>query len=140
VAEKLLYSTDLFRDLPELEIADLALFISAPIYLDSIGFMEEMKIHKWLDIDYDTFVTLMKYATAKKQSDPTEYLSSLKSTKYNVMQNIDLGCKNNFIKNYKSFDYIISGPVTYGIGVSSIYIPVDEMIEHFTLDKVIAEM
>jgi len=55
VAEKLLYNTDLFRDLPEQEVTDLALFISAPIYLDTIGFMPEMKISKWLDVDLDTF-------------------------------------------------------------------------------------
>ena len=65
-------------------MADLALFISAPIYLDSIGFMPVMKEHKWLDIDWDTFVTLMKHATSQNQSNPEEYLSTLKSTKYNV--------------------------------------------------------
>ena len=48
--------------------------------------------------------------------------------------------RNNFIKNFKAFDYITSGPLTYGIGVSSIYIPVNEMIEYFTIEKVIAEM
>ena len=99
-----------------------------------------MKIHKWTDIDWDTFTTLMKHATSTNQSNPIEYLDTLKSTKYNVAQNIDLGCRNNFAKNFKAFDYITSGPLTFGIGVSSIYIPVAELIEHFTIDKVIAEM
>ena len=137
VAEKLLYSTDVFKDLPEQEVADLALFISAPIYLDTIGFMPEMKTFKWLDVDWDTFQTLMKHCSSQ---NPEEYLSSLKHTKYNVMANIGLGCRNNFIKNFKAFDYITSGPITYGIGISSIYIPVREMVDHYGLKTVASEM
>jgi len=68
-------------------------------------------------------------------------LECCKINKYCVKQNIELGCHNNLIKNYKTFDYIKQADKTYkGVGVSSIYIPVNEFIEHFGLNDVVREL
>jgi len=53
------------------------------------------------------------------------------STKYNTKLNLDLGCKNNLIKNFKAFDYIPVDDGTYGVGVSSVYIPPLTFLKEF---------
>jgi len=65
-----------------------------------------------------------------------EYLESLKHTKYDLKMNIELGCHNLIIKNYKTFEYIVHPDGTSGIGISSIYIPIAEFIKAFELDTV----
>lgn len=40
---------------------------------------------------------------------PFEYLEGTKVNKYCVKLNVELGCYNNLIKNYKTFDYIKVG-------------------------------
>jgi len=52
--------------------------------------------------------------------------------------NLDLGCHNLIIKNYKTFEYIVHHDGTSGIGISSIYIPVDDFIKGFELSEVMA--
>ena len=55
--------------------------------------------------------------------------------------NLALGCENNLIKNYKTFDYIKIADGTFkGIGISSIYIPVNDIIESYGLDNVVKEL
>ena len=43
------------------------------------------------------------------------------------------------IKNYKTFDYIKSQDQTYGIGISSIYIPINEFINYYGFEEVVHE-
>jgi hypothetical protein len=45
------------------------------------------------------------------------------------------------IKNYKTFDYIKQSDKSFkGVGISSIYIPINDFIENFGLDHVVAEL
>ena len=67
-----------------------------------------------------------------------DYLESLKHTKYDLQMNLDLGCHNLIIKNYKTFEYIVHHDGTSGIGISSIYIPIDDFIKGFELSEVMA--
>lgn len=70
---------------------------------------------------------------------PFEYLESTKVNKYCVKLNVELGCYNNLIKNYKTFDYIKMGGGQFkGIGISSIYVPIPDFIEFYGLNEVIS--
>lgn len=69
-----------------------------------------------------------------------DYLEALKHTKYDLAMNIDLGCHNLIIKNYKTFEYIVHKDGVHGIGISSIYIPIAEFIKAFEIDTVQAEI
>jgi len=120
-----------------LENQQLALFACAPLSLDSINFQQDFKVHKWIDLDEQMFEQLCFHY----QRDPREYLECCKINKYDIKQNVELGCFNNLIKNYKTFDYIKQANNTYkGIGVSSIYIPVPDFIQNFGLQEVIKEL
>jgi hypothetical protein len=104
------------------DISELALFACAPLSLDSIHFQDDFKVHKWIDLDQQMFDQLIHYY----KKDPIEYLESCKIDKYDIKKNVELGCFNNLIKNYKTFDYIKQDDDTYrGIGISSVYIPIN---------------
>lgn len=73
--------------------------------------------------------------------NPWEYLECCKINKYDIKQNIELGCFNNLIKNYKTFDYIKQADKSFkGVGISSVYIPVNDFIDNFGLKEVIKEL
>ena len=52
IVQKMLTESELFTSSSDpLENQQLALFACAPLYLDSISFQEDFKVHKWIDLD-----------------------------------------------------------------------------------------
>lgn len=113
------------------------------MYLDSMAFQLAFKEHKWVDLDYRMFEQLCSYQFPLVffMLRAHEYLEQQKFNKYCIEMNVNLGCENNLIKNYKTFDYIKLEDGTFkGVGISSIYIPVDHIIEQYGLDNVVKEL
>ena len=136
IIQKMLTESELFNSSNQKENSDLALFACAPLSLDSVSFQIDFKDCKWIDLDIQIFEQLCFYYC----KCPREYLDACKATKYNIKKNLELGCFNNLIKNYKTFDYIKNGQNVHGVGVSSIYIPIDEFIQTYGLDEVVKEL
>ena len=51
----MLTESELFNSDDKNEIADLALFACAPLSLDSVGFQNDFKDFKWIDLDMQMF-------------------------------------------------------------------------------------
>jgi hypothetical protein len=73
------------------DAANLALFLSAPLTLDSVNFNKDLKEVKWCDLDMSTLMRLAEYNEEMK-ADPSAYWYSLHLIKFNVPNNIALGC------------------------------------------------
>lgn len=137
IIQKMLQESEIFQSGDQQDVSDLALFACAPLYLDSIGFQEDFKVHKWIELDHQMYEQMCFYYNR----NPLEYLECCKINKYDIKQNVELGCYNNLIKNYKTFEYIRQADKTFkGVGVSSIYIPIRDFIDNFGLEVVVKEL
>ena len=99
VAAKLLDDKDFIFD------SDLALFLSAPISLDSYNFEPSLFGSKWTNVDKEIFERLQEFNLDLKQN-PKEYAESLLRSKQDIKKNLELGCKENLIKDFKQYDLI----------------------------------
>lgn len=61
-------------------------------------------------------------------NENSTYNEFLIDQKFNLQHALELGCYPNLIKNYKTFEYIKVGNKAYGVGISSIYVPIDTFI------------
>lgn len=82
--------------------SDLALFLCAPITLDSSNFKEELFELKWTGEDIDTFKCLQDFNQSLK-ADGSAYWKKLSDSKTNVKANLALGPRNMMVKNYKQW-------------------------------------
>ena len=140
VINKLLASEDKFFAKDDASNSDLALFLSAPISLDSYNFEPNLYKSKWTDEDKSTFAKLQEFNTDLKQN-ANFYSQTLLASKQDVKKNLELGCKENLIKDFKVYDLIEDDDLNrYGIGVSSIVITINTFLEYFTTNTVIYEM
>lgn len=55
-----LWASKTFSLIPKEEVADLALFLSAAIQLDTYNFKDYLKGHKWVPLDKEMFDKLVE--------------------------------------------------------------------------------
>lgn len=119
--------------------SDLALFLSAPISLDTYNFKDDLYGHKWNDIDRDAF-KLLQEQNSDLKDHPAKYWEDLNNAKTDVKANLALGIKNILIKDFKTYEIVKDGDHMRGIGASSIRVPTNTILEFFGQDKVIGCM
>lgn len=78
--------------------SDLALFLSAPLSLDSSNFKLELKGSKWLEEDNEVFQKLMS-VNVQLKNDPAFLYKNLNAYKTDVELNLNLGVRNLMIKD-----------------------------------------
>lgn len=106
----------------------------APIVLDSYYFEPNLKDSKWTDQDLAIFNYLLKIA----EVDGKEYFDKLYNAISNVELNLKLGIHNLLIKDFKTY-FLLQGE-SLGIGVSSTFVPMHTLLEHFTVPTITDEM
>jgi inorganic pyrophosphatase/exopolyphosphatase len=98
--------------------SDLAMFLSAPISLDSYNFADFFHGSKWVDQDKEVFQMLQKQNEAL-MSDPAAYWKILHESKQDIQANLDLGCYAILVKDLKIYDLLGNK----SIGVASAVVP-----------------
>lgn len=106
--------------------SDLALFLSAPISLDSYNFADHFYNSKWVDEDKQVFQELC-LRNQDLQSDPEKYWKILHESKQDIKANLDLGCYAIFAKDLKNYELLGEK----SIGVASAVVPLHLMIQSF---------
>lgn len=114
--------------------AGLALFLSAAISLDSYNFLDSVYNVKWTDEDAKIFQALQELNQSLKEK-PSDHWAKLDSIKFDIKSNLDLGCPNLLLKDYKTYEQNKAG-CSFNIGIALVVIPINQFIEHFTAEKV----
>lgn len=70
--------------------------------------------------------------------NPSDYWKSLHASKSDIKKNLELGCLSNLIKDFKVYDLIKTEEQSYGIGVSSVVVPIEMFLEYFQIESVIS--
>ena len=109
---------------------DLAYFLAAPIVLDSNFFEPLLKGSKWTEKDLEVHQWLATFAPVGK-----EFHHQLAACKTNEELNLNLGIRNNLIKDLKVYTFGESK-----IAVSSIVVSIFNFENHFGLEKICESM
>ena len=123
----------LLKEFPEAIDADLAHFLQAPIVLDSYNFEPTLKESKWTDRDLEVYKRLAELGGQSKESGVAQF-ERLFNAITDIDLNLKLGFKSLIIKDFKTYFLISAGLV--GIGVGTIHVPLQLMIETYGLPAI----
>jgi len=90
------------HDYPDLVDKQMALFLMAPLLLDSFNFDPTLKDSKWKNEDLEIFEFLLK----KADVDRDTYFNDLQEAVADIDLNLKLGIANLLIKDYKTYRLI----------------------------------
>eukprot|EP00347_Sterkiella_histriomuscorum_P007811 403347471 len=110
---------------------EMAMFLLAPIVLDSFFFNENLKGSKWTEQDLNAYNYLVKVAEI---DNGKEYFDNLYNAISNIELNLHLGINTLLIKDFKTYFVLQEG--YKGVGVSSTFVPMRVLLKHFTFEAI----
>jgi len=126
VVEKLL------AEYPSAIDAELAHFLQAPIVLDSYYFEPSLKESKWTDRDLAVYKRLEELGGQAKESGKVQF-ERLFNAITDVELNLKLGFPSLLVKDFKTYFLIKEGSL--GVGVGTIHVPLQTMMDTFGLPE-----
>lgn len=123
-------------NLNEEEKAEFAMFISAPICIDTYLFKPDLKGNKWTEDDSKAF-QLLQNICPKLQENPSEYWRTLYDQKSDIKHNLGLGARAILQKDFKKFKVLKDDR---NVGIAATLVPLEQFIKHFKEDEVLKVM